>query len=137
MTNDFKGNLMKKFIILIFVFTLSVFADGGMKEYLGLSAEQDQKMRGIQELCRVEDSICFKKLDELRRQLFIEAGKEKPSAEKINSIADEIGLQHSTLVLCLANQVRVVKTILTQEQFDKFVGYRKNKGKRPNPNKPK
>lgn len=134
---------MNKFLILLLFlffgmfFTISAEPNKkSIKEYLGLSAEQDQKMKDLSIMCRTEDSICFAKLDELRKELFTEAGNDNPSADKINEIAEEIGLQHSMLSLCMANQVRVMKTILTKEQFEKFINVHQNKFKRPIPNKP-
>jgi len=135
---------MKKLGVLLIVLFLGVFfaisaeQNAGMKEYLGLSDYQEQKMNIMNELCRTQDSICLANLRELRRDLFDEAGKDNPDADKINEIANEIGAQHSMLTLCLVNQIREIKKILTKEQFVKFNEYRQqSKGKRPVQSKPK
>jgi Spy/CpxP family protein refolding chaperone len=127
-----------RFVIFVLVIFFTVFAEqnkGTMKEYLGLNTEQEQKMKNLRSFCTTEESDCFVKLDELRKNLFVEAGKENPDETKINEIAKEIGNQHSLLSLCLAKQIQETKKILTKEQFDKFIDFRQNKSKDLNRNK--
>jgi len=118
--------------VLIFGMFFTVSADKGrenMREYLGLNAEQEQKFENLKNLCRAENSEIFAKLEELRKALFAEAGKNNADTAKINEIAAEIGKQHTLLSLCLVRQIQEVKKILTKEQFDKFIEFRQNKNK--------
>jgi len=129
---------MKKTLLTLLIFGMfcAVFAGGNrtnMSEYLGLNAEQERQMADLRAFCRTEDSVYFAELGELRKKLFVEAGKDNPDMEKINEIAEKIGNQHSLLALCLVKQIQEVKKILTKEQFEKFIEFRQNRNRNANP----
>jgi Spy/CpxP family protein refolding chaperone len=99
----------------------------GLKSVLNMTPEQEEEFTKIRKESRSQDSVYYANLQRLRTNLLDESAKPKPDKAKINRIADEIGKQHSQLSRNMYSRIQKVREILTQEQFEKFIQYRKDR----------
>jgi Spy/CpxP family protein refolding chaperone len=102
----------------------------GIMEALELTPTQREEFMQLRREFRLKDSVNFANLNRLRGELLDESAKSVVDTAQINKIAYEISQVHLTLSLNMSKNVRKVKEILTNEQFERFIEHRKNRNHR-------
>ncbi|MCL2845381.1 MAG: periplasmic heavy metal sensor [Chitinivibrionia bacterium] len=137
---------MKKILsfILILALTFTCFAqqqqqrrgggenEGGQNrvrfiETLDLTPAQREAFVELRREFRAKDSDNFANLDKLRNELIDEAAKNVVDSAQISRIVSEIGNLHLALSVNMYQNIRKVKEILTEEQFQRFIEHRKSR----------
>ena len=91
-----------------------------MNTKLGLTAEQQAKMKAQRETSRVASEELRKKVKESREKLRIELEKSTTTLESVQPLVTEIKNLESQLIDARVQQVFALKAILTPEQYAKF-----------------
>lgn len=96
-------------------------------ETLDLTPSQREAFIELRKNFRGGDSINFANLNKLRSELIDESAKEVIDSAKISRIASQIAEQHFALSIKLSENIKKVKEILNQEQFERFIEHRKSR----------
>jgi len=141
-------------IILIFAFAFPIFAQRGgggnnesgsggghrgggggsrgggnaaFMETLELTPEQREVYMEIRREHRERNSVNFINLNRLRNELLVESAKDVSDSAQINRIVYDISQQHLALSLNMYQNIRKLKEVLSNEQFERFIEHRKNR----------
>lgn len=96
-------------------------------ETLDLTPAQREAFVELRREFRAKDSDNFANLDKLRNELIDEAAKNVVDSAQISRIVSEIGNLHLALSVNMYQNIRKVKEILTEEQFQRFIEHRKSR----------
>jgi Spy/CpxP family protein refolding chaperone len=94
---------------------------------LNLTSRQKAELGKLKSINYSQDAAYFAKLQNLRVKLIRESAKQNPNSEELNKVCAEIGQCNTELAAHFSMRIREMKNILTDEQFEKFVEYSKNK----------
>ena len=98
-----------------------------MSDVLNLTARQKAELGKFKNNYYSQDSAFFAKLETLRVNLIRESAKPNPNIEELNKTYAEIGQYSSELAKHFSVRIQEMRVILTDEQFEKFIEYSKNK----------
>jgi len=87
---------------------------------LGLTPEQETKLKELQKQAAPARREQMKKIEELRGKINAELLKEKPSKKVLDDYSTQMGNLHKQMNLLSIDLLLKAKTILTPEQFKKF-----------------
>jgi Spy/CpxP family protein refolding chaperone len=87
---------------------------------LGLTPEQETKLKELHKQTAPARREQFKKIEELRGKIKTELLKDKPSKKVLDDYATQMGNLHKQMNLSSIDHLLKVKAILTPEQFKKF-----------------
>ncbi len=99
----------------------------GMNERLNLSNEQRTSFRELRRKY-FDNSITERRgLMELKRELAEESVRKTPDQNKINTLSDRIGREHTKLARSQSRFINELSSILSPEQLQKFMKMRENR----------
>jgi len=98
-----------------------------ISDVLNLTARQKAELGKFKSSYYSQDSAYFAKLEILRVNLIRESAKPNPNLEELNKTYAEIGQYSAELAKHFSARIREMRVILTDEQFEKFIEYGKNK----------
>ena len=87
---------------------------------LGLTSEQETKLKELHRQTAPNRREQMKKIEELRGKIKTELLKDKPSQKVLDDYAAQMGDLHKLMNLSSIDHLLKVKEILTPEQFKKF-----------------
>jgi Spy/CpxP family protein refolding chaperone len=88
---------------------------------LGLSEEQQTKLKELHEEMRTEKKEHWDKMKGLREQIRTELGKENPGRTTLDNYVARQAELHKAMAGARMDHLLAVKKILTAEQFDKLL----------------
>jgi Spy/CpxP family protein refolding chaperone len=88
---------------------------------LGLSEEQQSKLKELHEEIRTARKEHWAKMKELRDQVRAELAKEKPSRSALDGFIAQQADHHRVMTATRIDHLLEIKEILTKEQFDKLL----------------
>lgn len=91
-----------------------------MSDRLKLSSDQEIKFRSLRSEFHTNAKGVSKEIQKKRKFLYLELAKEKADLEKLNQIADEIGLLHANLKKLSINHYVNMKEICSEDQQDEL-----------------
>lgn len=95
---------------------------------IDLSADQKTKLAKLREEFKTEQKAGFESMKSLRDQVAVELKKEAPDRKLLSKISQEMGNSAQAMSEKRINHVLAVKSILTKEQFARFIDRQKEMG---------
>lgn len=87
---------------------------------IGFDDDQLDKFREVNQLYNPKASVLVQKIDSLKKELFAELNKNQTDTVKLNTLADEIGKNHSLLKKNTNEYYLHIKSIATPDQIEKI-----------------
>jgi Spy/CpxP family protein refolding chaperone len=101
-----------------------------LKEELNLSDEQSEELKTLKSAHKKEMKTNHQATKAVRLEIFEELRKETPNSSVTNKLSDKIGTLHSEMNKSMVTQLLEIKKILSQEQFEKLLELKGNRGKK-------
>ncbi|NTU57712.1 MAG: periplasmic heavy metal sensor [Chlorobiaceae bacterium] len=101
-----------------------------MKQALGLSDSQEQKMSELRRNFFQESKPLWQELGALRHDLADESVRNRPDERRIARLTEQIGRQHARLATIQSRHFRELSRVLDHKQIEKMLHMRDDMGSR-------